>query len=546
MGVRRFIHVAIVVALTGAGAACTRDDQRAGGPPPGLQEPKSGGTLVVGAAAEPACADWYSPCGNSFWGIRTMALQTLPAPMEFLDGQYRPSSLLVGEPVVEAGPPQRVTYRINPQAVWSDGTPITAGDFRYSWEQGKSANFRGMSDIASVDDSDPRAAVVTWTDVSASWRDRFRPILPKHLLEGRDRNAEMKDGYSFSGGPWKIDHWTKNQEVKLVRNQRYWGTPAHLDAVVFKVILDSAAYQQAYRTGQVDMILLTAGLSEALDLKTLPDTAFEVSPSLTYATFVLNTKRPPLESKAVRQALIFATDRDAIATHLLGPLQRDARATQSVMSPANKEWYSEAFAKYKRDLTKVSDLMRVEGWTRGTDGYWTRGDSRAQVEISVAAGNRVAELSAEIVQSQWRDAGFDVSINVATNAALGSDVIPKGNYQVVFASVAPGSPDPELCQSYCSKNIPTDANRFQGANISRASSPAVDDIWERVNRELDPVKRRELVRRGQEALADEAPVLPLAGMLDVFVSNSTKLGGPVNANPAFLRLSEWFCKTACG
>ena len=289
-----------------------------------VEQPRQGGTLVVGAAGEAGCADWYSPCGNNFWGIRTMALQTLPTPMDFVDGQYRPSPLLAGEPTVDPGPPQRVTYRINPQAVWSDGTPITSSDFRYSWEQGKASNFRGMSDIAGVDDTDPKAAVVTWMAPSASWRDRFRPLLPRHLLDGKDRNAEMKDGYRFSGGPWMIDRWTRGQEVKLVPNPRYWGSRPHLDAVVFKIILDGAAYQQAYKSGQVDMIFLTAALADSAELRSVPETAFGVSPSLTYATFVLNTARPPLDSKLVRQALAYATDRDSMARNLLGLLQPDA------------------------------------------------------------------------------------------------------------------------------------------------------------------------------------------------------------------------------
>lgn len=541
----RLVCVAVVLA-TIAAACSSGDPGRVGGPEPGAeQQQKQGGTLVLGAGGEPACADWYLPCGNNIWGIRTMALQTLPTPMEFVDGQYRPSSLLAGEPTVDVGPPQRVTYRINPRAVWSDGTPITSADFRYSWEQGKAANFRGMGEIAGVDDGDPRTAVVTWTNPSASWRDRFRPLLPKHLLEGKDRNAEMKDGYRFSGGPWLIDHWTKGQEVKLVRNPRYWGTPAHLDSVVFRVITDSAAYQQAYKTGQVDAVFLTAALSESVELKSVADTAFEVSPSLTYAIFVLNSKRPPLDSKAVRQALAYATDRDAIAKNLLATLQPDVRATQAVMSPANTEWYSEPFARYRKDLTRVNELMRADGWSRGADGFWAKEGNTARVEISIASGLRVAELGAQILHSQWREAGFDASINVTTNTALGGELVPRGNYQVVYASVAPGSADPELCPSYCSRNVPTEANRFQGGNVSRISSPALDDALERVNTELDPGRRRELVRRAQEALADEVAVLPFAGMLDVFVSRNTKVGGPVSSTPAFLRLSEWFCKTVC-
>ena len=541
----RLVLVAVVLA-TIAAACSSGDPGQVGGPEPGAEQPKQGGALVLGAGGEPACADWYLPCGNNIWGIRTMALQTLPTPMEFIDGQYRPSSLLAGEPTVEVGPPQRVTYRINPRAVWSDGTPITSADFRYSWEQGKAANFRGMGEIASVDDVDPRTAVVRWTNPSASWRDRFRP--PASEAPPRREGPQRRDEGRLPLLRRTLDHRPLDEGP---RDQA--GSQSPLLGIASSSRL--RRLQGHHRLGG-----LPAGVQDGSGRRGLPhcrrcrsrsssrsvaDTAFEVSPSLTYAIFVLNTKRPPLDSKAVRQALAYATDRDAIAKNLLATLKPDVRATQSVMSPANTEWYSEPFARYRKDLTRVNELMRADGWNRGADGFWAKEGNTARVEISIASGLRVAELAAQILHSQWRDAGFDASIDVTTNTALGGERVPRGNYQVVYASVAPGSADPELCPSYCSRNVPTEGNRFQGGNVSRISSPALDDALERVNTELDPGKRRELVRRAQEALADEVAVLPFAGMLDVFVSRATKVGGPVSSTPAFLRLSEWFCKTVC-
>ncbi len=531
--------VALVVLLL---AACSPANNTARPAPPTSEQPRPGGTLVIGASADPACADWYLPCGASFWGLRALGLQTLPTPVEFVDNQYRTSALLASDPRVDPGPPQRVTYHINPAAVWSDGVPITSADFKYSWEQGKATNFRATADIADVDDSDPATAVVTFTQATASWRDRFRPILPKHLLQGKDRNTELKDGYRFSGGPWILDHWTRGQEIRLVRNPRYWGKPANLDAVVFRIIPDSAAYIQAYKAGQVDMIYLPAA-PEAAELKDLPNTAYDVDPSLTYAYVTFNTQRAPLDSRAVRQALAYATDREAIVKQLFGSLQPDIRPADAVMSPANREWYVEPFARYRRDLAKVNDLMRADGWTRPAGGVWAKADTPAKVEIKMGPGQKVNDLTAQILQSQWKEAGFDVSI--VTSSAASAEAT-RGNFSVGLGSWAAGSTDPELCAFFCSANIPTEANGFQGMNASRIASPALDDAWQRVNAELDPAKRKELVRRGQELLADEVPVLPLAGLPVAYAASASKVGGPLTSNPAFLRLSDWFCKSACG
>jgi peptide/nickel transport system substrate-binding protein len=528
----------IVAAMTVVvvAAACTGSS----GLPPAPGPPHQGGTAVIGLISDPPCFDWYAVCGGAR-GI--LGIQTLPAPLEFVDGQYRATPLLVGEPTVDPGPPQRVTYRINQRAVWSDGTAITSSDFTYSWEQAKVANFGSTTDIAAIDDSDPHTAVVTWAAPSANWRDRFRFILPRHLLEGKDRSAEMKDGYSFSGGPWMLDHWTRGQEIKLVRNPRYWGKPANLDAVVFRILGDSVAQRLAYKTGQVDDIFVVT--ADSAELKTLADTAFVPTASSGYSFFAFNVQKAPLDRKAVRQALAYAIDRDAIVTQLQGQLLSNPRPTQALMSAALRDWYSEPFARYHRDLAKVADLMRGDGWAKGPDGVWAQGDVRARVELSITAGLPFMALVAEIVESQWRDAGFDATTKPVAGAALGGDLVPKGSFQVVYTGVNYPT-DPGLCFLVCSKRIPTEATAFQGGNISRISSPVLDDIWGRADTELDQARRRDLVQRGQEAVAEELPALPLASTVDISVSRSTKLGGPLASTPPYVTLSEWFCTSTCG
>jgi peptide/nickel transport system substrate-binding protein len=516
-------------------------DDGSAGPETTVDQPRRGGTIVIGAG-EPICADWYGQCGAGNLGIA--ALQTLPSPLTFVDGGFRPTALLASEPTVESGPPQRVTYRIDPRAVWSDGTPITSADFRYTWEQGRANNIRGMGDIASVDDADPTTVVVTWREPSAAWRERFRPLLPKHLLDGKDRNAEMKDGYRFSGGPWMIDHWTRGQEITFVRNPRYWGTPAMADAVVSRVV-DPEAGTLAYKSGQLDMILRPGADPATGELMNLPDTAFEPVKSSGFSFFVFNTQRPPFDRKAVRQAVAYATDRDAIVSQLAGPLFPDARPTQAFATVAIPEWYSEAFARYRRDLARVNELMRADGWGKGADGVWARGDVRASVELSIAAGVQFQALLAAIVESQWKEAGFEVTTRSMAGAALMTDLVPKGNYQVYFTGVTYPT-DPGHCIRFCSKNTPTDENRFTGGNLSRIASPLLDDVWARVDTELDQVTRRDLVRRGHEALAEEVPAFPLGSTRDVAVYNRTKIGGPVSLSPPFVGLSEWFCRTTCG
>ena len=528
------------------GSACEGSDTVSRAAPTTVEAPAAGGTLVLGANQEPNCADWYGACGGSSWGIDMMANQTLPRPFTIVDFEYRPTPLLVDEPTLEVGPPQRVTYRIEPRAVWSDGRPVTSSDFRFTFDQTKTSRIAStVASIAGVDDADPKVAVVTYGQPDPAWRDKFAlGVLPKHLLEGKDRAAEMGNGYRWSAGPWLIEHWTKEQEIRLVPNTRYWGVRPHLDAVVFKVITDTAAYQAAYKTGQVDMIFLQGAQPTAAELKNLPDSSFDARMGLTYEAVNFNVSKPPLDSRAVRQALAYASDRDAIVTQLSGPFLPGIKPAQTFRSPVNKKWYSEPFARYRRDPSKVNELMTGDGWTRGPDGVWARGGARAAIEFSTTAGNRRRELTQEILTSQWRQAGFDVTINNPAPTTLLGDWHPKGTFHVSLSGFVPVTPEPNACATFCARNIPTEGNRFQGGNIRRIATPALDAAWEAVEREVDEGKRVELVRRAQDVTAEEVPGIPVSPVLDIVVYNTAKVGGPVEPDPAgiFSRLNEWYCR----
>jgi peptide/nickel transport system substrate-binding protein len=221
---------------------------------------KNGGTLVVGAEQEPDCFDWLGDCAASSWGSCVSQFQTIPRVFDTdarPDGSLQnvPSNLLVAAPTVATSPVETITYRINPKAVWSDGVPITCADFAYTVDQEQHSSDildrSGYTDIAGVDCPEPTTAVITYKagTTFACWQSLFggaTGVYPAHILKGHDRDAEMKNGYSWSGGPW-IASWAKGESVTLTPNRRYWGSQAHLDEVVFKFESDTAAEFQAFR-----------------------------------------------------------------------------------------------------------------------------------------------------------------------------------------------------------------------------------------------------------------------------------------------------------
>ncbi len=515
-----------------------------------------GGTAVFGAEQEPDCADWIATCAGASWGTYTMAAHTMPRSFDFdpKTTDLIPSVLLAGEPKLEPGPPQKVTYKLNPKAVWSDGVAITSADYKYTWDQivtGKDIYDKtGYDQITSVDDSDPQTVVVTFKTQYAAWKDLFGGfygIYPKHIVGTGDeaaRNTAMKDGYKFSGGPWMIEAWTKGQEVKLVPNPKWYGEKkANFDAVVFKFIADTAAEQQAYKTGQVMMIYPQAQL-ELADLKTLPDTTFDVISSLYYEAVWFNTTKFPVDSKAVRQALAYATDRDAAVKTLFGPVQPDIKPINAFVTQANKQWYSDPFKKYTRDLKKVDELMTGDGWKKGADGIWEKGGKKAEIENSTTTGNKRRELTQEILTSQWKEAGFLFKANNTKAATLFGEWGPQGVYTSAIFAQTPSSTDPAICSTFCTESIPT-TEKPSGTNWGRLSDPAIDEALGAAELELDVTKRKALMVKGHAAIAEGVPGIPIDPFPDIVIYNSAKLKGPIGHNlafGAFANMHEWYCE----
>jgi peptide/nickel transport system substrate-binding protein len=550
--VKRFRALAVALVVISMVAAACGSDKKSSSTST-TEAVKEGGELTFAAEQEPATMDWISSDAGAAWGVYTTEALTMPRAFDFTsDSVYKPSPVLAGEPKLESSPTQKITYKINPKAVWDDGQPITSTDFKYTWDQvahGKDIYDKsGYELISGVDDSDPKTAVVTFTKNYSPWRDLFGGffgIFPSHLLQGQDRSAMMKDGYKFSGGPWKLDHWTKGTEIRLVPNPAYWDKKAHLAGITFKFQADTAAEQAAYQSGQVSMVYPQAQPGQE-KLKTLPDTSFTAVSGLSYEGLWFNTAATPLTSLPVRKALAFATDRDAIVKQLFAPVQPDIKPINTFFTPAFGTFYSEPFAQFSpRNLDKVTELMTGDGWTKGADGFWAKAGKKADVELKTTTGNKRRELTAQILQSQWKEAGFNLTVTLEKASVLFGSDAPKGTFQVALYAQTPSSNDPSQCVIWCSKNIPTAANGNSGNNWTRLGTPEIDKPWTAVEAELDDTKKAAEVKDGAKLVADGVPGLPLDPFPDIIVYNTAKIGGPVTHNFAFgpwVNANLWFAK----
>ena len=523
-------------------------------------EVPNGGTITIGAEQEPDCFDWIASCSGSAWGTWLAQIQTQPYAFVTIvkNGEVaeEPGPVLAGMPTFSATPVQTMTYRINPKAEWSDGVPITCADFQYTANQQQTS--KDLYDPTGYVDADgkpsmgvtcpdPKTAVVKYKpgQTFASWHQLFASavgIFPSHLLKGKDRNTELKNGYSWSGGPW-IAKWNKGTSIVLTPNPNYWGPKPHLDKVVFKFEPKTSAEFLAYKSGQLDAIYPQPQLDVVDEIQAgLPDSNTQYqSQTATVEAIWFNNDRFPFDSKAVRQAFSYAIDRDAIVKKLFGELGVEHPANS--LNPYVIKDYSdqEAWAGYKLDLDKVKSLMTGDGWKKGSDGIWAKNGKRASFTIQSTADNARRELTEEAMQPMLKAAGFEMKIKNSTSDNLFGVVLPAGNYDLALFGSSVTGIIPGLCSQMCTEAIPTEANGSTGNNTSRVSIPAADKLLRQVDQDLDDNVRKSAAKEADKILAENAVALPLDPLPDILIWNK-KVVGPIVDNPItgmFWNIDQW-------
>jgi len=525
-----------------------------------------GGTLVIGAEQEPDCLDWISTCSGSTWGDYMVKEQTMPAPYVFQkqsDGGYAykwNSLVLSEEPKLETSPVQKVTYKINPKAVWNDGVALTSTDFKYTWDQ--IANGTDVYDktgyelIQSVDDSDPHTAVVTFKQgkTYSDWKGLFvgnYGIYPSHILQGKDRDAMMKDGYAFSAGPWELENgsagWVKTDHITLVPNPKYWGQQPNLDKVIFKFQADTSAEFTAFKSGQVSAIW-PQPQPDAIDQINagLPGSSKDItSKTSEFEALWINNGVAPFNDVKVRQALAYAVDRDAMIQRLFGPLGVKT-PLQDINAPILSQFTdTTAYSKYKLDLSQVDSILTGDGWAKGADGIYAKNGQKLSFKVRTTAGNKRRELTEQILQPMLKTAGFDMQVDNEKAGDLFGKSLPSGDFQAAIYAQVLTTLQASTCNLFCSKNM-SPIGKTGGNNYTRTSIPELDAQLLKMDAATSDSDLATAGKAASKISADNVISLPLDPLPTIFLWNSSKIVGNLADNALqgpFWNMNTWGVKS---
>ena len=421
---------------------------------------KSGGTVVFGAEQEPPCLNGFLSGCNNTWTSWTVGTQFRGLYIQNPDYIFVPD--IAQSAKVTKTKPQTVAVTIKKRAVWSDGVPVTYQDFVYTWKQ----HINPKNDVASRSGYDSIKSVTPTSKDGKSFNDRLLEAvrslaglvhptrsIRQHALNGQpdfnnvwltDTN-NPKTGKPISNGPFIMTNYTKGQSMTFMRNPKWWGPhKPYLDKVVFVFRTNTDSEIQAIRGGEVDAIYPQPQL-QLLDLKGTAGlkTDSRAGTTLEHLDYNEQTKGgfPLMRAPWVRQALAYATNRQAVVTQIFkkfNPNQQVCR-TSPTATPRRA-------STCRTSASTRTAPRRLPRSCRSTTAR------RARTASSSATGRRCRSSSARppatscvssCRRSSWprRSRPGSSSCRTTTPSRLFFPRVSDGNYQIaMFAWVGTGDP----------------------------------------------------------------------------------------------------------
>jgi peptide/nickel transport system substrate-binding protein len=408
--------------------------------------------------------------------------------------------------------PQTIVYKLNPKAVWSDGTPITADDFIYFWQaqSGNSAytdvggkpyddaSTSGYNQIASVVGSNPAngaacapgttadrnvglcpngdTITVTFKPSYADWKALFGDIVPAHIARTVGWNTGFAGPAQTISGSWyTITSYNENQSLVLTRNPKYWGTPGKLDKIVFQFFSDDTQLVPALQNKEVNVINpSTVNLSIVQTADQVAGTTKATLPGLEFEHFDFNQSDPYLAKLAVRDAIAYGVNRQTIINRTVGEISKGIKPLGSRMFVASQSQYKATNFPFS-DSKAVADLKSLGFKKVGSYFQPNYGPQKGQpltFTIQSTSGNTIRASTEELFQAQMKAIGIKINIqNYDASTFFGTN-LPMGEYQIgEFAWVT--TPFVSGNESiYCSYTNTQNC----GENWTHSSEPAVNKL----------------------------------------------------------------------
>jgi peptide/nickel transport system substrate-binding protein len=410
------------------------------------------------------------------------------------------------------------TFHLNQDATWHDGTDFTAQDVVFS------ADALANSDAGSV-------YTGSFVDTFDSWRaiddDTFELvakeptytalfeilsfyIIPRHLWESvpltewrTDPGATGTDPSRVVGtGPFKFREWIQGDSVTLDRNDDYYGKVPYLDSYVLRVWPEQTALVNALINGEVDVAALEA--ADVAALQGNPDIVVAEYPTRSFAYYEFNLDPEVTtmwQDERVRQALLYALDRESIVNDILLGYAEVAQGTQPVVSYAYAPDQIET--NYGYDPEQAAALLEEAGWTdTDGDGIVDKDGEAMSFEFLYPQGSAETEQIVAYMQDAWSQIGVDATPRALEFPALIEATTTNPTFDIALYGF--------LWDASFIQDIMFGCAQYQvGFNDMKYCNEALDAINAEAKLTFDEDARRELLIQASNIVNDEQPIAVL-------------------------------------
>jgi peptide/nickel transport system substrate-binding protein len=530
-----------------------------------VANPKKGGTFTY--ALEKTIDNWniLTSAGNTF---ETAEVMDAIYPSTFIaqpDLSVKMNDDLLLSAEVTNQNPETIVYKINPKAVWSDGVPINADDFKYVWQA--SANCKdcdvassvGYTSIQSIEGSGPnnQTVTVTFKQPFSDWKSLFGPLLPAHAATPKPTDEQtLADSWNhgfadnppkISGGPYVISSYQKDQSVTLVPNPKWYGKKGpYLDKLVFRMITDATQEPPALQNHEIDAMYPQPEVDLIKTLNGMKNVVYQEDLGLIFEHFDFN-----LENKAltlpVRQALFTAVNRQQILDATVKQFDPDVTVLNNRMFVPGQKGYQDNVTKYglgTGDIAKAKDILTKAGY-KIENGKLIQPDGTPfpALTMQYTVGNQIRQTECQLFAQAAKQLG--VTVNVQSTDSLGKTLTNADAQHhfdvVVFAWVATPFP--------ASGNAPLyESNKAQGGdwggNYGHWVNSQADQLLQDATSNLNPDQVIKDLNEADQLISQDAYTLPLYQKPTLLAyyntwgnirDNATSVGPPYN-------VQEWGLK----
>ena len=393
------------------------------------------------------------------------------------------------------------TFHLEEGVMFHDGEEFTAEDCVYNFEfhmDEDNATVLGgdYTAIDSVEAVDDYTFVVNMAETDASF---LRRAAKNEIVAAHHHEEIGEDNYKsdpIGTGPFMVEDYSPAEFCRLAAFEDHWRGRPYADYLTEEIIPEGSVRTLQLQTGEAHSIVWPPVIDDDLELEEDPDFDSYVVPTLSLNHFPLNNQHEVLSDVAVRQAMLYATDRDQVIDDVF--LGAATKATAN-LAPTLEPFYNPDVKEYPYDPEMAEEVLEEAGWELNGNGIRERDGVECHFVCTAITGDEARLPEAEVVQQYLAAVGIDMEIQEAPLATIQEGqregTIDASLYNWTYGGTD-GEPDGTATLHSTARN-----------NWNLWENDRVDELLNLGLLEVDEDERVPIYHEIQELVAEEAPML---------------------------------------